>query len=82
MKITRFDEGGSTAQIMIARKNWERWDVRLDYVRQFKSEYVRRLECLVFEEKKDLTLPNLCTEKEPKNDLFFNCRNKPKELSN
>jgi hypothetical protein len=28
------------------------WDVRLDYVRQFKSELVRRLEGLVFEKKK------------------------------
>ena len=30
----------------------ERWDVRLDFVRQFKSELVRRLECLVFDKKK------------------------------
>jgi hypothetical protein len=28
------------------------WDVRLDYVRQFKSELVRQLECLVFYKKK------------------------------
>ena len=34
------------------------WDVRLDFVQQFKTELVRRLECLLFE-KKDLTLPNL-----------------------
>ena len=27
------------------------WDVQLDYVRQFKSELVRRLEGLVFEKK-------------------------------
>jgi hypothetical protein len=35
--------------------------VRLDFVWQFKSELVRRLEGLVFEEKKvhNLTLPNL-----------------------
>jgi hypothetical protein len=32
--------------------NGERWDVRLDFVRQFKSELVRQLECLIFEEKK------------------------------
>jgi hypothetical protein len=30
----------------------KRWDVRLDFVRQFKSELVRRLEGLVFEKKK------------------------------
>ena len=30
----------------------KRWDVRLDYVRQFKTDYVRRLEGLVFEKKK------------------------------
>ena len=29
----------------------ERWDVRLNYVRQFKTDYVRRLEGLVFEKK-------------------------------
>jgi hypothetical protein len=41
----------------IKQEYW--WDVRLDFVRQFKMELVRRLECLVFEGKKDLTLPNL-----------------------
>jgi hypothetical protein len=30
----------------------KRWDVRLDFVRQFKTDYVRRLEGLVFEKKK------------------------------
>ena len=30
----------------------KRWDVQLDYVRQFKSELVRRLNGLVFEKKK------------------------------
>jgi hypothetical protein len=30
----------------------KRWDVRLDYVQQFKSELVRRLEGLVLEKKK------------------------------
>ena len=30
----------------------KRWDVRLDYVRQFKTDYVRQLEGLVFEKKK------------------------------
>ena len=29
----------------------KRWDVQLDFVRQFKSELVRRLEGLVFEKK-------------------------------
>jgi hypothetical protein len=29
----------------------KRWDVRLDFVRQFKNELVRRLEGLVFEKK-------------------------------
>jgi len=32
--------------------NGKRWDVRLDFVRLFKSELVRRLEGLVFEKKK------------------------------
>jgi hypothetical protein len=32
--------------------NGKRWDVRLDYVRQFKSELVRQLEGLIFEGKK------------------------------
>ncbi len=32
----------------------KRWDVRLDFVRQFKTDYVRRLEGLVFERKKVL----------------------------
>jgi hypothetical protein len=27
------------------------WDVRLDFVRQFKTELARGLECLVFEKK-------------------------------
>jgi hypothetical protein len=31
--------------------NGKRWDVRLDFVPQFKTELVRRLECLVFEKK-------------------------------
>jgi hypothetical protein len=30
----------------------KRWDVRLDFVRQFKTDYVRQLEGLVFEKKK------------------------------
>jgi hypothetical protein len=30
----------------------KRCDVRLNFVRQFKTELVRRLECLVFEGKK------------------------------
>ncbi len=30
----------------------KRWDVQLDFVRQFKTDYVRRLEGLVFEKKK------------------------------
>jgi hypothetical protein len=29
----------------------KRWDVRLDFVRQFKTELVRQLECLIFEKK-------------------------------
>jgi hypothetical protein len=43
------------------------WDVRLNFVRQFKFYVLNK---------------NLKKEKEPKNDLFFNCRTKSKELSN
>ncbi len=34
-----------------------RWDFLLDFVRQFKTELVLQLECLVFEKKK--FIPNL-----------------------
>jgi len=37
---------------IVSRLNGERWDVRLDYVRQFKTDYVQQLEGLVFEKKK------------------------------
>ncbi len=32
--------------------NGKRWDVQLDFVRQFKTDYVQQLERLVFEKKK------------------------------
>jgi hypothetical protein len=45
-------EGQITIHYLKTRTNGDCWDVRLDYVRQFKSELVRRLEGLVFEKKK------------------------------
>ncbi len=38
--------------IILSASFGKRWDVQLDFVRQFKPDYVRRLEGLVFEKKK------------------------------
>jgi hypothetical protein len=46
------EQSDSKTHFENTKKNGERWDVRLDYVRQFKTDYVRRLEGLVFEGKK------------------------------
>ncbi len=40
-----------TAHIKTVHEKGKRWDVRLDFVRQFKTDYVRQLEGLVFEKK-------------------------------
>ncbi len=40
-----------TTSYKSSRLKGDCWDVRLDFVRQFKTNYVRQLECLVFEEK-------------------------------
>ncbi len=37
--------------VKVGSPNGKRWDVGLDFVRQFKSELVRRLEGLVFKKK-------------------------------
>jgi hypothetical protein len=44
----------------------KRWDVRLDFVRQFKTELVRQLECLVFE-RKSLLISVIEREREREN---------------
>jgi hypothetical protein len=64
-----------------------RWDVRLEFVRQFKTDYVRRLEGVDYVRLIRISTfyvlkKSLKMKKELKNDLFLNCRTKPNELSN
>ncbi len=53
----RILDGVSKASYYIGKRNkgsqmgGKRWDVRLDCVRQFKTDYVRLVERLVFEKK-------------------------------
>jgi hypothetical protein len=41
-----------TLSCIVNSNTGKRWDVPLDFVRQFKTDYVRRLEGLVFKKKK------------------------------
>jgi hypothetical protein len=50
-KMIRAGASLTLSQMIKHAFDGKRWDVRLDYVRQFKTDYVRRLEGLVFEKK-------------------------------
>jgi hypothetical protein len=51
---TAMERPSITQKNRCTQREGDCWDVRLDFVRQFKTDYVRRLECLVFEEKKSI----------------------------